>query len=40
MHDLLNDLAKYVGGGIYFRLEVDQSEMIQKVTRHFSAEFG
>ena len=40
MHDLLHDLAKYVGGGIYFRCEVDQQEKIQKVTRHFSVELG
>jgi len=40
MHDLLNDLAKYVGGDIYFRWEVDQVEKIQNVTRHFSIELG
>ena len=40
MHDLLNDLAKYVGGGIYFRWKVDQVEKIQKVTRHFSIVLG
>jgi len=40
MHDLLNDLAKYVGGDIYFSWEVDQEEKIQKVTRHFSVELG
>ena len=40
IHDLLNDLAKYVGGGIYFRWEVDQAEKIQEVTHHFSFEFG
>jgi len=40
MHDLLHDLAKYVGGDIYFRWEVDQAEKIQKVTRHFSVELG
>ncbi|XP_027909448.1 putative disease resistance RPP13-like protein 1 [Vigna unguiculata] len=40
MHDLLNDLAKYVGGGIYFRWEVNQEGKIQKVTRHFSVEVG
>jgi len=40
MHDLLNDLAKYVGGDIYFRWEVDQEEKIQKETRHFSVELG
>ncbi|KAG4381854.1 hypothetical protein GLYMA_15G230700v4 [Glycine max] len=36
MHDLLNDLAKYVCGDIYFRLEVDQAKNTQKITRHFS----
>ncbi|WVZ02991.1 hypothetical protein V8G54_023797 [Vigna mungo] len=40
MHDLLSDLAKYVGGDIYFRWDVDQAEKIQKVTRHFSVELG
>ena len=40
MHNLLHDLAKYVGGGIYFRCELDQTEKIQKVTRHFSFEIG
>ena len=40
MHDLLLDLAKYVGGGLYFRCELDQTENIQKVTRHFSFELG
>ncbi|KAG2396563.1 hypothetical protein LR48_Vigan02g260100 [Vigna angularis] len=40
MHDLLNDLAKYVGGDIYFRWEDDQAEKIQKETRHFSLELG
>jgi len=38
MHDLLNDLAKYVGGGIYFRWEVGQKEKVQKVTRHYSVQ--
>ncbi|RZB65897.1 putative disease resistance RPP13-like protein 1 [Glycine soja] len=36
MHDLLNDLAKYVCGNIYFRLGVDQAKGTQKTTRHFS----
>ncbi|XP_027909268.1 putative disease resistance protein At3g14460 [Vigna unguiculata] len=40
MHDLLNDLAKYVGGGIYFRWEVGQKEKIQKATRHYSIKLG
>ena len=38
MHDLLNDLAKYVGGDIYFRLEDDQAKSIPKTARHFSFE--
>ncbi|KAG4957689.1 hypothetical protein JHK85_044069 [Glycine max] len=36
MHDLLNDLAKYVHGDIYFRLGVDREKSTQKITRHFS----
>ncbi|KAL2326333.1 hypothetical protein Fmac_025391 [Flemingia macrophylla] len=36
MHDLLNDLAKYVCGDIYFRLGVDKAITIPKITRHFS----
>ncbi|KAG4977429.1 hypothetical protein JHK86_036903 [Glycine max] len=36
MHDLLNDLAKYVCGDICFRLEDDQVTNIPKTTRHFS----
>ncbi|XP_020237491.1 putative disease resistance RPP13-like protein 1 [Cajanus cajan] len=36
MHDLLNDLAKYVCGDIYFRLGVDKAKSIPKTTRHFS----
>ncbi|KAK8464404.1 hypothetical protein PHAVU_011G200840 [Phaseolus vulgaris] len=39
MHDLLHDLAKYVGGGLYFRCELDQTEKIQEVARHISFEF-
>ncbi|KAH1217403.1 putative disease resistance RPP13-like protein 1 [Glycine max] len=35
MHDLLNDLAKYVCGDICFRLGVDKTKSISKV-RHFS----
>jgi len=38
MHDLLHDLAKYVGGSLYFRWEVDQTEKIENVSRHFSFE--
>ncbi|XP_068486478.1 putative disease resistance RPP13-like protein 1 isoform X2 [Phaseolus vulgaris] len=40
MHYLLHDLAKYVGGGLYFMCELDQIENVQKVTRHFSVELG
>ncbi|KAL2581598.1 hypothetical protein AAZV13_15G194400 [Glycine max] len=37
MHDLLNDLAKYVCGDIYFRLGVDEEgKSTQKTTRYFS----
>jgi len=36
MHDLLNDLAKYVSGEICFRLGVDRPGSIPKTTRHFS----
>jgi len=40
MHDLLNDLAKYVAGDIYFRCELGQTNEIQKVSRHLLFEFG
>jgi len=40
MHDLLNDLAKYVAGDIYFRCELGQTNEIQKVSRHFLFEIG
>ncbi|XP_027909774.1 putative disease resistance protein At3g14460 isoform X1 [Vigna unguiculata] len=36
MHDLLNDLAKYVSDGIYIRLGVDELKGIHKTTRHLS----
>ena len=36
MHDLLNDLAKYVCEDICFRLGVDEPKGIPKTTRHFS----
>ncbi|KAL2327100.1 hypothetical protein Fmac_020527 [Flemingia macrophylla] len=36
MHDLLNDLAKYVCGDFCFRLGVDNAERLPKSTRHFS----
>ncbi|ESW22913.1 hypothetical protein PHAVU_004G005600 [Phaseolus vulgaris] len=40
MHDLLNDLAKYVCADFCFRLKFDKGECIQKTTRHFSFKFG
>nr|AAK61318.1 NBS-LRR resistance-like protein J78 [Phaseolus vulgaris]AAK61322.1 NBS-LRR resistance-like protein J78 [Phaseolus vulgaris] len=39
MHDLLNDLAKYVYADFCFRLKFDNEQYIQKTTRHFSFEF-
>ncbi|KAL2335691.1 hypothetical protein Fmac_016904 [Flemingia macrophylla] len=36
MHDLLNDLAKYVCGDICFRLGVDKAKCIPKISRHLS----
>ena len=36
MHDLLNDLAKYVFGEMCFRLGVDRAERFPKTIRHFS----
>ena len=36
MHDLLNDLAKYVCGDFCFRLKFDKGQCIPKTTRHFS----
>nr|ACJ22822.1 NBS-LRR type putative disease resistance protein CNL-J5 [Phaseolus vulgaris] len=39
MHDLLNDLAKYVCADFCFRLKFDKGGCIQKTTRHFSFEF-
>jgi len=36
MHDLLNDLAKYVSGQICYRLGVDKPGSVPKTTRHFS----
>ncbi|KAH1102329.1 hypothetical protein GLYMA_13G194500v4 [Glycine max] len=36
MHDLVNDLAKYVCGNICFRLEVEEEKRIPNATRHFS----
>ncbi|KAG4384002.1 hypothetical protein GLYMA_13G195600v4 [Glycine max] len=36
MHDLLNDLAKYICGDICFRSDDDQAKDTPKATRHFS----
>ncbi|WVZ14978.1 hypothetical protein V8G54_012544 [Vigna mungo] len=36
MHDLLNDLAKYVCADFCFRLKFDKGNCIPKITRHFS----
>nr|XP_007150950.1 hypothetical protein PHAVU_004G008400g [Phaseolus vulgaris]ESW22944.1 hypothetical protein PHAVU_004G008400g [Phaseolus vulgaris] len=38
MHDLLNDLAKYVCADFCFRLKFDKVRCIPKTTRHFSFE--
>jgi len=38
MHDLLNDLAKYVCADFCFRLKFDKGRCIPKTTRHFSFE--
>nr|XP_007150946.1 hypothetical protein PHAVU_004G008000g [Phaseolus vulgaris]ESW22940.1 hypothetical protein PHAVU_004G008000g [Phaseolus vulgaris] len=40
MHDLLNDLAKYVCVDFCFRLKFDKGRCIPKTTRHFSFEFS
>ncbi|KAK8469876.1 hypothetical protein PHAVU_004G008981, partial [Phaseolus vulgaris] len=39
MHDLMNDLAKYVCADFCFRLKFDKGQCIQKTTRHFSFDF-
>jgi len=36
MHDILNDLAKYVSGEVCFRLGIDRAERAPKKIRHFS----
>ncbi|WVZ13607.1 hypothetical protein V8G54_011173 [Vigna mungo] len=36
MHDLLNDLAKYVSAEFCFRLNFDKGDCVPKTTRHFS----
>ncbi|QCD85647.1 hypothetical protein DEO72_LG3g167 [Vigna unguiculata] len=40
IHEFLIDLAKYVGGDMYFKWKVDKEERIQKETRHFSVDLG
>ncbi|XP_014492660.1 putative disease resistance RPP13-like protein 1 [Vigna radiata var. radiata] len=40
MHDLLNDLAKYVSEDFCIRLGVDEPKGIPKTTRHFSFSFS
>ncbi|XP_047150641.1 putative disease resistance RPP13-like protein 1 [Vigna umbellata] len=40
MHDLLNDLAKYVSGEICYRLGVDDEKRVSRKTRHLSYESG
>ena len=40
MHDLLNDLAKYVCADFCFRLKFDKGNCIPNTTRHFSFSFG
>ncbi|XP_068501472.1 putative disease resistance RPP13-like protein 1 isoform X2 [Phaseolus vulgaris] len=40
MHDLLNDLAKYICADFCFRLKFDKGRCIPKTTRHFSLEFS
>ncbi|KAK8469910.1 hypothetical protein PHAVU_004G008918 [Phaseolus vulgaris] len=39
MHDLLNDLAKYVCADFCFKLKFDNEKCMPKTTRHFSFEF-
>ncbi|XP_047175433.1 putative disease resistance RPP13-like protein 1 [Vigna umbellata] len=39
MHDLLNDLGKYVCADFCFRLKFDKGNCIPKTTRHFSFAF-
>ncbi|WVZ13610.1 hypothetical protein V8G54_011176 [Vigna mungo] len=40
MHDLLNDLTKYVCADFYFRLKFDKRNCIPKTTCHFSFSFA
>ncbi|KAL2335106.1 hypothetical protein Fmac_016319 [Flemingia macrophylla] len=40
MHDLLNDLAKYICGDICFRLGVDKAKSMPKISRHLSLELN
>ena len=39
MHDLLNDLAKYICADLCFRLRFDKGKCMPKTTRHFSFVF-
>jgi len=39
MHDLLNELAKYICADFCFRLKFDKGQCIPKITRHFSFKF-
>ena len=36
MHDLVNDLAKFISGEFCFKLEIDNFGVITRKTRHFS----
>ncbi|WVZ14343.1 hypothetical protein V8G54_011909 [Vigna mungo] len=40
MHDLLNDLPKYVCGDFCFRVKFDKGNCIPKTTRHFAFAFN
>ena len=36
MHDLVNDLTKFISGEFCFKLEIDNFGVITRKTRHFS----